>query len=304
MCEDVSLTLPVTPPFEFGLTLAFLNGFPPTHGEQGTGGELRKATRQGGQTVGFVVREGAGGLVVTLHPERPLDAAQVRALRERIAFFLAVDVDLQPFYGLAGRDETFRPVLKTLHGFHQPRFLTPFEAACWAVLTQRQPLAQARRMKRTLSDAHGGGWEGRPAFPEPTDLAALDGGDFRALIPNDRRARALHAVTRAFQGMQTADLVAAPYDAVRDWLLSIHGIGEWSALFILLRGLGRTERLRVNAPDSALLKELLRAARPVYGDLTPEQLWQIADGYGEQQGQWAIHLRSRSALIPDRERDV
>lgn len=301
MTGTVSLPLPVTAPFDFGLTVAFLNGFPPMQGEQATAGELRKATRLDGQTVGFVVRQDGLGLGVTLYPERALDDAQVQALRERIAFFLAADVDLKPFCALAGRDDAFRPVLEELHGFHQPRFVTPFEAACWAVLTQRLPLARGRHIKRALSDAHGGEWEGYPAFPEPADLAGLGEPDFQALIPNDRKARALHAVTRAFQGVQTADLAAAPYDEVREWLLSILGIGEWSALFILLRGLGRTERVRVAGPDSAFLKELLKAARPVYGDLTPQQLWQIADGYGDQQGQWAIYLRSRPALIPRQE---
>ena len=297
----VTLTLPVTPPFDFRHTLTFLTGFPPMQGEQGTGGELRKATRLGEQTVGFVVRASSNGLALTLHPERPLEDAPVQALRERIAFFLGADVDLNPFYTLAEQDDAMRPVLRALHGFHQPRFLTPFEVACWAVLTQRQPLAQARRMKRTLSDAHGGTWEDHPAFPEPGDLAGLSPEDFHALIPNERKARSLHAVTQAFQDVQTAELAAAPYDEVRDWLLGIPGIGEWSALFILLRGLGRVERLHGNT-ETPLLQELLRAARPVYGDLSPQQLWAITDRYGEQQGQWAIYLRSRSAFTPDRER--
>lgn len=301
MSRAVSVVLPVTPPFDFQKTLTFLTGFPPMQGEQGTGGELRKATRLDGQTVGFVVRRNTEGLNLTLHPERPLDGAQVRALRDRIAFFLATDVDLAPFSALADRDEAFRPVLKELHGFHQPRFLTPFEVACWTILTQRQPLAQARRMKLALAVAHGGAWEDHPAFPEPADLADLSESDVHALVPNERKSRALHAVTQAFQGVRTADLVAAPYDEVRNWLLGIHGIGEWSALFILLRGLGRVERLRVAAPDSAFLQELRRAARPVYGDLTPQELWTLADRYGDQQGHWAIYLRSRSALIPHQE---
>ncbi|WP_295819096.1 hypothetical protein [uncultured Deinococcus sp.] len=297
----VTLTLPITPPFDFRHTLTFLTGFPPTQGEQGTGGELRKAARLGGQTVGFVVRASSNGLALTLHPERPLEDAQVQALRERIAFFLGADVDLNPFYTLAGQDDAMGPVVRALHGFHQPRFLTPFEVACWAVLTQRRPLAHALALKRALSDAHGGMWEGHPAFPEPADLAGLSVGDFQALIPDDRKARALHAVTQAFQGVQTADLAAAPYDGVRDWLLGLHGIGEWSALFVLLLGLGRVERLYGNT-GTPLLNELLRAARPVYGDLSPQQLWAIADRYGEQQGQWAIYLRSRSAFTSNPER--
>ena len=49
--------LPVTAPFDLRLTLAFLNRFPPAQGEQEKDGELWKATRLSGQTVGFVVQQ-------------------------------------------------------------------------------------------------------------------------------------------------------------------------------------------------------------------------------------------------------
>lgn len=55
----------------------------------------------------------------------------------------------------------------------------------------------------------------------------------------------------------------------------------------------------VQDKESAFLKELLRAARPIYGDLSPQELWQMAGRYAEQQGQWAIYLRSCSALAAE-----
>lgn len=290
--------LPLTRPFEFRHTLAFLNAFPPAAHEQGTCGELRKATRWNGQTVGFVVREDGEGLTCTLHPEYPLKAEEAAALLERVAFFLGTRDDLQPFYALAERDQAFRPVINELHGFHQPKFLTPFEAACWAVIGQRLPMPQARKVKLALMARCGGEWEGLPAFPEPADLAHLTETEVLDLLPNERKARALVEVTRAFRGVMTAELVNRPREEVRDWLRGIYGIGEWSALFILVRGLGRLENIRPQDRSSPFLKELLKAARPIYGDLTADELWRVAERYGDQQGQWAIYLRSRSALIP------
>ena len=63
-----------------------------------------------------------------------------------------------------------------------------------------------------------------------------------------------------------------------------------------MRGLGRIENTVVQDRESAFLKELLKAAKTVYGDLTPEELWKLAAKYGDQQGQWAIYLRSVHAL--------
>lgn len=288
------LTLNAVQPFNFDLTLAFLNGFPPMRGEQTLARELRKATRLNGQTVGFALRPAGTGVECELFPERPLSQPEEKALLERLSFFLALEVDLEPFYALAEQDQAFRPVLDRLRGFHQPRFLTPFEVACWAVIHQRMPLA--RRVKLALAEQFGGVWEGLPAFPEPRDLAHLSEDDFFKLIPNERKARALTEIVAAFQNVTTRELVDKPYDEVRDWLRGLYGIGEWSALFILVRGLGRLQNIVVQDSKSAFLREMLQAARPVYGELTPEQLWAKAKQYGAQQGQWAIYLRSWPAV--------
>lgn len=287
--------LDVCAPFDFRLTLRFLQGFSPAAGEQGIADELRKATRLNGQTVGFAVRRDGPGLSCELHPQQALSADETRAVLARIRHFLGLDDELKAFYALASGDPPFQQVVRALHGFHQPKFMTPFEIACWAVLTQRLPLPQARRIKQALMRRHGGDWNGLPAFPEPGDLAALTEADFLQLTGHERKAKALAAVTRAFQGVTTEALLAAPLAEVDGWLRGIYGIGEWSALAVLIRGLGRMERVEVSREDT-YTRELLRAARPVYGELTPEQLWTIARGYGGFQGHWGTYLRSFAGL--------
>ena len=105
----------------------------------------------------------------------------------------------------------------------------------------RMPLAHARKIKQAIYGQYGGEWQGLPAFPEPRDLAHLAEKDWLELIPNARKARALSEITAAFQGVTTRELVERPYGEVQRWLRGIYGIGEWSALFILVRGLGRLE---------------------------------------------------------------
>ncbi len=69
---------------------------------------------------------------------------------------------------------------------------------------------------------------------------------------------------------------------------TIKGIGEWSATFIMVRGLGRMEYIPLTET------RLLEAASKVYGhgkELSREELIHLAERYGPWQGYWAHYLR-------------
>jgi DNA-3-methyladenine glycosylase II len=51
------------------------------------------------------------------------------AVRDRIGFFPSLEDDLQVFYALAEEDPAFEPVMQELYGYHQVKFLSPFEKA-------------------------------------------------------------------------------------------------------------------------------------------------------------------------------
>jgi DNA-3-methyladenine glycosylase II len=76
------------------------------------------------------------------------------------------------------------------------------------------------------------------------------------------------------------------------WLQALPGIGPWSVSFILLRGFGRADGPIPPGAIQAFDRELLQAARAVYGhDLTADGLARIAERYGAQWGAWAHYLR-------------
>jgi len=284
--------LPARAPFDFGQSLRFLGGFTPGAGELTLGRhELCRAVRLDGQTVGVTLKAERGGVQAELHPERPLSGPQTARLLARLSDFLGLGDDLSPFLARASGDAPFAPVLERLHGFHQPRFLTPFEAACWGVLSQRTPVARARGIKRALSEDFGGVWNGLPAFPEPADLGTLGQEEAARRLGSERRGKTLLATVRAFAQVDPDWLRSAPSADIETWLTGISGVGAWSAQLVLIRGLGRSDRLE--RFDGPLEAELLRAARPVYGELTAEQLHAVAARYGDQAGLWAFYLRSQ-----------
>ncbi len=240
-------------------------------------------------------RHGRGAAPGLCAPRRGTDDdALERAVVDRIAFFLSLDDDLRPFYALARDDPPFAPILERLYGYHQVKFLTPFENACWAVLSTRTPMPAARKLKDALTERFGGSLivDGtlHLAYPEPARLAAVDPADLAATLGDGRKARYLSGIARAFAGTDEGWLRSAPYDEVEAWLRRLDGIGPWSSAFVLLRGLGRMERVPAE-------KRLLEAVAGVYGQgrtMTSRDVERIAARYGPWQGYWAHYLRAAS----------
>ncbi len=290
--------LPATPPFDFAQSLRFLGGFEPMGGEHVIAdGTLTKALWIGEQAVAFqVVASGADdapGLRYTLYSAQPLGSDEREAATARIAAFLGLADDLRPFYAVGQADSSFAPTLARLHGYHQVRFPSPFENACWAVLTQRNPIPLAQRAKRRLTERFGGSvaldgvehW----AFPDAARLAVAGPDVLHELVGNERRARYLQAVAEAFATADEGWLRAAPWDEVAAWLRGIDGIGPWSATFIMLRGLGRMERIPVG---EGRLAEIVARVYNQHHPVTEAEVAAFAAPYGDYRGYWAHYLRA------------
>lgn len=293
----VTGSLTPTPPFDLDKSLDFLGDFASTEGEQRLMDRaLRKAVTIDERAVVFEVVD-AGSTAApcveyTLHSAQPLSPDVRDAVLDRISFFLSLHDDLQPFYAIAARDAAFAPIVERLYGYHQVKFLTPFENACWAVLTQRTPIATARTIKQKLLErcgtrldlANATCW----AFPEPAALAAVGAEELTELVGNARKASYLSAVAHAFAAVNETWLRTAAFDEVEAWLRAIKGIGAWSAAFVLIRGLGRMERLPIE-------DRLIEAAARVYRQpVTRERLAELAAPYESYAGYWAHYLRVAS----------
>ena len=293
-------TLTPTPPFDFSKSLQFLGIFGPTKNEQTVSTHsLTKAISIDGQTVVFQLTSigttEKPGLEYTLFSAKPFSQAMENAVVERITFFLSLKDDLQPFYRLGREDPDFAPIIEHLYGYHQVKFLTPFENACWAVLTQRNPMKIAQQTKQALVEKYGSSLEVSGsvywAFPEPMQITVVDESELLKIIRNDRRTEYLVAVARAFSEADEEFLKTASDEAVEAWLRNIKGIGEWSATFIMVRGLGRMERVPLTE------SRLFEAASKVYGhgeELNRDDLKRLADKYGLWQGYWAHYIRVTS----------
>jgi DNA-3-methyladenine glycosylase II len=277
-------TLPITRPFELALSIAFLRGFSPMAGEQRlASGTITKSWLHRGQPIDTTLRaSGDGGVAYELASPQPIDAPAERAIADTATQFLSADEDLEPFYALAARDAAFAPVARRLRGLHHVRFGTPFEAACWSVINQRIGRAQARAMKAALVRRYGA--PNSDAFPEPAAMAGADERELFAVLGNERKARAVAAVTRAFAGVEPSWLRSAPLADVEAWLRAIWGIGDFAAGFVLFRGLGRA----ITLPWGP---KFVTAAQATYGARCDRAaLERRAGAWGPWLGHWSLYL--------------
>jgi DNA-3-methyladenine glycosylase II len=232
-----------------------------------------------------------------LHTDEPLSDADVTGLVRRIGVYLSVDDDLRRFYELIDSDPPFAAVKQELYGYHQVKFLTPFENACWTILSQRNLLGVAQHMKRSLIEEFSASVElnGREFWPFPGAKAVVQASveDLTGLLRNKRRAEYIHGAALAFSEVDEGFWREGSYDEVSRWLQRIPGIGPWSATFIMIRSLGRMERIPHD--DQALM----RIAGAVYGGppLPAEELRRLAEHYGDLQGYWAHYLRVMGRVV-------
>ncbi|MBI0584416.1 MAG: DNA-3-methyladenine glycosylase 2 family protein [Methanomassiliicoccus sp.] len=276
-------------PFCFRKAREAIASFTPGRDQVSVNEAVHRPLRVGGRTVlATIVSHGSienPRLGVTL-----AEGIETSGFLSAVADHLSIDDDLEPLYQTGLEDPLFGMVIARLYGLHQVRFISPFASACWAILSAHTFMDAAVSLQsgllRFCSDSVAGPNGPLWAYPEPSDV--LDAGEdkVRGAVLNVRKARYLMSAAKAFHEVDPSFLKAAGYDEARSWLMDIEGIGPWGASLVMVRGLGRMERL----PEKD--KALAKAASAVYGrKVTGDELETMSERYGQLRAYWAYYLR-------------
>ncbi|WP_457807722.1 DNA-3-methyladenine glycosylase 2 family protein [Kushneria sp. EE4] len=148
-------------------------------------------------------------------------------------------------------------------GIRVPGAVTGFEMAVRAIVGQQVTVQRARRVLTSLVARFGEPLAGHPGchvFPSPGVMAVQSPEALIALGLLRIRAEAIIAVARALQEGRLQLLPGAPVTASMETLLSIRGIGDWTAQYIAMRALAWPDAFP--AGDLVLKKALgCRSAR-------------------------------------------
>lgn len=264
----VTFLLDPLPPFRLDLTVWTLRRRPDNLMDRWDGGTYRRVLPLGNDGEGD---EGEGDETVEMAvaqlgpPAAPrlrvaLSGAQVaaradhaeRAARAALTRTLGLEVDLSAFYRFAAADAHLGPLVARFRGVKPPRLPSVFEALANAIACQQITLTQGIRLLNRLAQRYGpvldvgddtGSDTSAHAFPRPRDLARLDPQDFKALGFSASKGRALVELAGAIVGgrLDLEALAGLDNAAAVAQLLPLRGVGRWSAEYVLLRGLGRTD---------------------------------------------------------------
>jgi DNA-3-methyladenine glycosylase II len=216
-----------------------------------------------------VRQEGSAAHITVIGPG-DLDAAAAQVIR-----FLALDIDAAGWPAVGDRDPVIAEAQRSLPGLRPCGFHSPYEAAAWAVLSQRVRRTQAAGLRTGLLE------DG--AFPAPQRLRTLD------LDLPGRKAEYLHAVAEAaLDGLlDGARLRALDPETAMAEVGQVKGLGPFAAELVVLRGANHPDGLprheaRLEAEITARYDPGLTRER-ITGAWRPYRTWA------------AFHLRATAA---------
>lgn len=178
------------------------------------------------------------------------EPAAVAAQLERI---LSLDADAGEWVALGARDAVLGGLQARFPGLRPVLFASPYEAACWAVISARWGREQAARARDAIAAAHGHGFklagEPRHAWPGPARLLeALDGERVTGL-PGEKLRRLHGVATAAAAGeLEAARLHALGPEAAEDAVGALRGFGPFYRSLVVVRAVGFTDALAADEP--------------------------------------------------------
>lgn len=270
-------------PFSLAASVRFLEGFASAASAASATGQLGHLhlafpVQGSGEPVAVCLREEQGRVFGEMVGDEMVGDGAPAGVQAQVRRLLSLDVDATDFGQVGERDPVAGDLQRRYPGLRPVGFWSPYEAACWAVLSQRVRIVQAARLKSRIGEQHGQIFEIhgdlRHAFPPPGRLLEVDslGG-----VSATKLSR-LHAVARATSaGQLDADrLRALPPDEALLQLQELPGVGPFSAELILIRG--------AMAPDVFAIAERrlhasMRDAYALPADTPISELAAIADAW-------------------------
>lgn len=209
------------------------------------------------------IRNGSGDPVKSLKIKWETTAPDLdtACLRRHMVRMFYLDFDLEKFYGLP-LDRVMRRLIRSFTGFRP--ILTPnvFEAAAWAIIGQQVNLQFAYRLKSRLVKYVNRTFvidrERYFLFPTAEEIARIDYDTLRTMQFSGRKAEYLLdlAFKVASRELDLEGLAETDYETALGKLLSIRGLGPWSANYILMRGAGHRDAFPVG--DSGINQAVKR----------------------------------------------
>ena len=245
----MTFSIEPVPPFRLDLTAWAIRRRPENLMDRWDGQSYRRVLAIEGKAVQVSVTQSGGKTAPRLHviaTDGRSDDFNKAAVIVALDRLLGTSIRLALFYRAAADEPRLNNLVAKFRGLKPPRFPTVFEALVNGIACQQLSLLVGITLLNRLSEACGLGFRGpgstQYAFPRPADLARMQLRDLRPLGFSRNKGRALVELASAV-AEERLDLERFAQLEDREALsrlLELRGIGRWTAEYVLLRGLGRT----------------------------------------------------------------
>ncbi len=252
MAAEASFSIEPRGPFTLGSAARFIAGWPPTSTRErdpdGAVVRLGFLVDDWSGHAGAVLRQADDGIVRgEIVASGAADPSRIRAQVTRI---LSLDHDASAYAAVGERDPVVGELQRASGWLRPVLFHSPYEAACWAVISARLSQPVAAKVRERLAAEHGGSLsvEGRQFFTFPAPKRLLAAPTVQGL--SQEKLRRLHAIAQAaLEGRLDPDkLLARDPDEAIDELRELPGIGPFYSRLILLRAVGPTDVIPLGEP--------------------------------------------------------
>jgi DNA-3-methyladenine glycosylase II len=222
--------------FNFDECLLFLNRSPRECMHRVEDGHLYKLFADGDTPVLLDISYKNGEIQV--QPKGPVNET---AVKDYITRWLHLDGNMESFYRFAADDHILGPLVSEYKGLRLIGIPDLFESLTWTITGQQINLAFAYTLKQRLVQAFGYETEidGYPyyLYPPPEVLAVVPPEKLLEMqFSKGKTAYILHVAQQMAEGNLTAEqLLQMDYSAALEKLVSLKGIGNWSANYVLMK---------------------------------------------------------------------
>lgn len=186
-------------------------------------------------------------LKLKLLSEKNISKQQIAQIKFLIIKMLGLNVDLSQFYKISKEDSILENLAQQFYGMRPTRYPTIFEALINAVACQQVSLDAGIAVLNRLIETYGKNltFENKTyyAFPAPEDLLNVEDFDLRKIGFSHQKIKTIKKLVYSILNneINLELLDSADNTHILQALQKLHGIGRWSAEYVLLRGFGRLD---------------------------------------------------------------
>ncbi|WP_214778664.1 DNA-3-methyladenine glycosylase [Exiguobacterium sp. s22] len=234
------MLLAVQQPFDFQECLVFLSRSKQEVLHVTTHDTVRKLIRIGERLILIELQEEENHILVRFPVDEVSDIEKERVACE-VRDWLDLERDLAPFEAMGAKDELLAPLIESHRGLRMIGFPDLFEALTWAIIGQQITLSFAYTIKRRFVERYGDhrviGDQEYWTFPRAERIALLEPEELRELQFSIRKAEYIIDIAREITNGNLSRTTLQSHSSadIRQHLLAIRGVGEWTADYVLMK---------------------------------------------------------------------